>query len=256
NAVGGRWTSDQESRNYVERGPQGVNPMMPFMTMPNAVAALIAIHLGWQGPALSIATTCASGADAIGQALRLLRSGSVDVVLAGGCESTLTPVTLAAFGNLNALSTRNDAPERACRPFDVDRDGFVMGEGAGFVLMERQADARARGARPYAAVTGYAATTDAHHIAQPAPDGSGAVAAMSAAIASAGLLPSDIVHVNAHGTATRHNDRIEALALRKVFGPGGPPVTATKGVTGHLMGAAGTVETIATVLALREATVP
>lgn len=256
NAVGGRWTSDEESRKYTELGPQGVNPLMPLMTMPNATAALLAMRLGWHGPALTIATTCASGADAIGQAMMLLATRRADVVVAGGCESTLTPVTMAAFGNLNAVSTRNDAPEQACRPFDVDRDGFVMGEGAGFVVLERTEDALARGAAPYAEVTGYAASADAYHLAMPSDDGFGAVTAMSAAIADAGLEPSDIVHVNAHGTSTRHNDRVEAVALRKVFGPGGPPVTSTKGVIGHLMGAAGAVELIATVLAVREGTVP
>ena len=256
NAVGGRWTSDEQSRNYVEGGPQRVNPLMPLMTMPNAAAALIAMRLGWRGPALSIATTCASGADAVGHAVALLRAGRVDVVLAGGCESTLTPVSLAGFGNLNAVSTRNDEPERACRPFDVDRDGFVMGEGAGFVVLERLDDAKARGARPYAVVAGYAATADAHHLSMPLADGSGASAAMSAAIADAGLSPADIVHVNAHGTSTPHNDRAEAAALRTVFGSAGPPVTSTKGVIGHLIGAAGAVELIATVLAMREAVVP
>ena len=256
NAVGGRWTSDEQSRLYVERGPQAVNPLMPLMTMPNAAAALIAMRLGWRGPALSIATTCASGADSVGHAVALLRAGMVDVALAGGCESTLSPVTLAAFANLNAVSARNEEPELACRPFDVHRDGFVMGEGAGFVVLERLDDATARGARPYATVAGYAATADAHHLAMPLPDGSGAVAAMSAAIANAGLTPQDIAHVNAHGTSTPHNDRAEAAALRKVFGPDGPPVTSTKGVIGHLIGAAGTVELIATVLAMRAAEVP
>ncbi|MGH3698725.1 MAG: beta-ketoacyl-[acyl-carrier-protein] synthase family protein [Pseudonocardiaceae bacterium] len=256
NAVGGRRTSDAESRNYFELGPHQVNPLMPLMTMPNAAAALIAMRLGWRGPALSIATTCASGADAIGHAMLLLRTHRADVVLAGGCESTLTPVTLAGFGNLNAVSTRNDAPALASRPFDLERDGFVMGEGAGFVVLERLEDARARGAAPRAAVTGYAASSDAYHLAMPLADGSGAVAAMSAAIAEAGLEPSDIVHVNAHGTSTPHNDRVEATALHKVFGPGGPPVTSTKGVIGHLIGAAGAVELIATVLAVRNATVP
>lgn len=255
-AVGGRWTSDAESRNHFEHGPQGVNPLMPLMTMPNAAAALIAMRLGWRGPALTIATTCASGADAIGHAVTLLRDRRADVVLAGGCEATLTPVTLAAFGNLNAVSTRNDAPERACRPFDVERDGFVMGEGAGFVVLERQDDALARGAKPYAEILGYAATADAYHLSMPDPDGAGAVAAMSAAIADAGLSPSDVVHVNTHGTSTRHNDRAEASALRKVFGPDMPPVTSSKGVIGHLMGAAGAVEAIATVLAARASTVP
>ncbi|MFD7290321.1 beta-ketoacyl-[acyl-carrier-protein] synthase family protein [Streptomyces sp. NPDC059863] len=256
NAVGGRATSDLESRHFTESGPHRVNPLMPLMTMPNAAAAQISMRLGWQGPALTIATTCASGADAIGHALTLLRTHRADVVLAGGCESTLTPVTLAGFGNLNAVSLRNDDPEHASRPFDADRDGFVMGEGAGFVVLERLDDARARGARTYATVAGYAATSDAYHLAMPLPDGGAAVGAMAGAIADAGLTPSDIVHVNAHGTSTPHNDRAEALALAKVFGADGPPVTASKSVIGHLIGAAGAVELIATVQAMSRCEVP
>ncbi|SDI44399.1 3-oxoacyl-[acyl-carrier-protein] synthase II [Actinokineospora alba] len=255
-AVGGRWTSDEESRNYFLGGPRQVNPLMPLVTMPNSAAALIAMRLGWLGPSLTVSTTCASGVDAVGLAAAMVRSGQVDVAIAGGCESTLTPVSLAGFANLNAMSTRNDDPGRACRPFDVDRDGFVMGEGAGFVVIERRADADARGARTYADLAGYAATSDAHHLAMPLPDGAGASAAMSAAIADAGLTPADIVHVNAHGTSTPHNDRAEANALAKVFGSRVPPVTATKGVTGHLIGAAGTVELIATILAMAARTVP
>ena len=257
NAVGGRRTSDDESRNYYEGGPSKVNPLMPLINMPNAAAAVLSMKVGWHGPALTIASTCASGADSIGYAKMLLQSGQVDVVLAGGCESIMTEVTLAAFGNLNAVTTtRNDTPEIASRPFDVDRDGFVMGEGAGFVVLERAEDARARGARQYAEIAGYAATADAYHLSMPLDDGFGAVTAMQNAIASAGLTTSDIVHVNAHGTSTPHNDRAEAVALHKVFGPDGPPVTSSKGVIGHLIGAAGSVELIATVMAMREAVVP
>nr|WP_042186366.1 beta-ketoacyl-[acyl-carrier-protein] synthase family protein [Kibdelosporangium sp. MJ126-NF4]CEL17233.1 3-oxoacyl-[acyl-carrier-protein] synthase, KASII [Kibdelosporangium sp. MJ126-NF4]CTQ91537.1 3-oxoacyl-[acyl-carrier-protein] synthase, KASII (EC 2.3.1.179) [Kibdelosporangium sp. MJ126-NF4] len=257
NAVGGRRTSDDETRNYHIGGPAKVNPLMPLINMPNAAAAALSMKLGWHGPALTIASTCASGADSIGYARMLLQTGQADVVLAGGCESIMTEVTLAAFGNLNAVSTsRNDTPAIASRPFDKDRDGFVMGEGAGFVVLERAEDARARGARLYAEVAGYAATSDAFHLSMPAADGAGAVAAMTKAIANAGLEAPDIVHVNAHGTSTPHNDRAEAVALHKVFGPDGPPVTSTKGVIGHLIGAAGSVELIATVMAMRESVVP
>ncbi|MFG3053367.1 beta-ketoacyl-[acyl-carrier-protein] synthase family protein [Kitasatospora sp. NPDC048239] len=256
NAVGGRTTSDRESAHYTSHGPAKVNPLMPLVTMPNAAAAQIAMRLDWHGPALTIATTCASSADAIGHALLLLQTHRADVVLAGGCEATLTPVTLAGFGNLNAVSLRNDDPARASRPFDTDRDGFVMGEGAGFLVLERLEDARARRARPYALLAGYAATADAHHLSMPRPDGSGAADAMRAAIADAGLTPGDIAHVNAHGTSTVHNDRAEAAALRTVFGPHRVPVTSTKGVTGHLIGAAGAVELIAAVQAMRCGEVP
>ncbi|WP_030247835.1 beta-ketoacyl-[acyl-carrier-protein] synthase family protein [Streptomyces sp. NRRL S-350] len=255
-AVGGRTTSDRESALYTEHGPLRVSPLMPLVTMPNAAAAQIAMRLGWSGPALTIATTCASGADAIGHGALLLASGRADVVVAGGCEATLTPVTLAAFGNLGAHSQRNDEPARASRPFDTERDGFVMGEGAGFLVLERLHDARARGARPYALLAGYGSSSDAYHLSNPRPDGAGAVAAMRAALADAGLTAADIAHVNAHGTSTVHNDRAEAAALRTVFGPHGVPVTSTKGAVGHLIGAAGAVELIAAVQAMNTRRVP
>ncbi len=255
NAVGGRWTSDQQSRAYVDGGPSRVHPLMPLMTMPNAAAALIGMHLGWHGPTLTIANTCASGADAIGLGTGLLREGRADIVLAGGCEATLTPVTMAAFANLNALSERAD-PGTACRPFDRDRDGLVMGEGAGFVVLEREADAQARGARTYGRIAGYAATSDAYHLSMPHPGGLGAEAAMLGALRSSGWAAADITHVNAHGTSTPHNDRVEAATIRAAFGSADPPVTSTKGVIGHLIGAAGAVEIIATLLAQRAGLVP
>ncbi|MFD8756975.1 beta-ketoacyl-[acyl-carrier-protein] synthase family protein [Kitasatospora sp. NPDC059577] len=256
NAVGGRTTSDRESALYTEHGPLRVSPLMPLVTMPNAAAAQIAMRLQWSGPALTIATTCASSADAIGHAALLLESGRADVVVAGGCEATLTPVTLAAFGNLGAHSLRNDDPARASRPFDTDRDGFVMGEGAGFLVLERLDDARARARTPYALLAGYGSSSDAYHLSNPRPDGAGAVAAMRAALADAGLSPADIAHVNAHGTSTVHNDRAEAAALATVFGPHGVPVTSTKGAIGHLIGAAGAVELIAAIEAMNTRTVP
>ncbi|MFE4977244.1 beta-ketoacyl-[acyl-carrier-protein] synthase family protein [Kitasatospora sp. NPDC056651] len=255
-AVGGRTTSDRESALYTEHGPLRVSPLMPLVTMPNAAAAQIAMRLHWSGPALTIATTCASGADAIGHGALLLASGRADVVIAGGCEATLTPVTLAAFGNLGAHSLRNDEPQRASRPFDTDRDGFVMGEGAGFLVLERLADATARRRVPYALLAGYGASADAYHLSNPRPDGAGAVAAMRAALADAALEPGDIAHVNAHGTSTVHNDRAEAAALRTVFGPHGVPVTSTKGAIGHLIGAAGAVELIAAITAMNARLVP
>ncbi|MER7672751.1 beta-ketoacyl-[acyl-carrier-protein] synthase family protein [Kitasatospora sp. NPDC096128] len=256
NAVGGRTTSDRESALYTGHGPLRVSPLMPLVTMPNAAAAQIAIRLSWSGPALTIATTCASSADAIGHAALLLQTRRADVAIAGGCEATLTPVTLAAFGNLGAHSQRNDDPARASRPFDTERDGFVMGEGAAFFVLERLADARARRARPHALLAGYGSSADAYHLSNPRPDGAGAVAAMRAALRDAGLTPADIAHVNAHGTATVHNDRAEAAALRTVFGPHGVPVTSTKGAIGHLIGAAGAVELIAALKAMNTRLVP
>jgi 3-oxoacyl-[acyl-carrier-protein] synthase II len=256
NAVGGRTTSDRESLHFARKGASRVNPLMPIMTMANAAAAQICIELGWRGPSWSIATTCASSADAIGHAAHLLAAGGADVVLAGGCEATLSPVTLAAFSNLSALSTRLDNPAAASRPFDLERDGFVMGEGAAFLVLERRPDAIARGVTPLARITGYGSTSDAHHLTMPSADGTGAIEAMEAAISSAGLLSSEIVHVNAHGTSTPLNDRTEAFALRKVLATSLVPVTATKGVVGHLIGAAGALEVVATVLALRHRLVP
>ncbi|WP_265445342.1 beta-ketoacyl-[acyl-carrier-protein] synthase family protein [Flexivirga meconopsidis] len=257
NAVGGRTTSDKESVKFAERGAGGVSPLMPLLTMPNAAAANIAMSFGWTGPAYTVATTCASGLDALGLARALLRADVVDVVLAGGCEATISPVTIAAFGTLDALSTRNDAPAAACRPFDVDRDGFVMGEGAAFVVLEREADAISRGATVHGRLLGYAATSDAHHLTAPHPQSLGAIDAMRGALRDAGCATTDIGHVNAHGTSTKLNDAAEARALRGVFGDAAvPPVTATKGVTGHMLGASGTAEVIASLSALAAGRVP
>ncbi len=256
NGVGGRTRGDQEAGNYFLRGPGKVHPLMPIMTMPNAAAAKLSIALGWHGPALTVATTCASGADAIALGAALLRAGHVDVVLAGGSEATLTPVTLAAFLNLGAMSKRLEDPAAASRPFDADRDGFVMGEGAGFVVLERRGDAQARSQRTYAEFLGSASTSDAHHLTMPCPTGAYAMAAMANALRASGVVPADITHVNAHGTSTPLNDDVEATAIRKVFKTDQLPVTSNKGVLGHLIGAAGAVELVSTVLAMNACEVP
>ncbi len=255
NAVGGRSVTDDQVQRYAAGGVTRVNPMMPIMTMPNAAAAQIAIRLGWSGPAWTVATTCASGADAIGQAAMLLNAGQADIVLAGGCEASISPVTIAAFNNLNAMSRRFDDPTRACRPFDRDRDGFVMGEGAAFVVLERLTDVIDRGSTPQALLIGYAATTDAQHMTMPSASGSGAIASMAQALERSAVVADEISFVNAHGTSTPLNDEIEALAIRKVLGEG-VPVTATKGVTGHMIGASGAVEFISTVQSLQHGLVP
>ncbi|MCJ1701775.1 beta-ketoacyl-[acyl-carrier-protein] synthase family protein [Rathayibacter festucae] len=256
NAVGGRTTSDAESIAFANRGTEAVSPLMPVVTMPNAAAVAVSMALGSTGPALTLATTCASGADAIGTGAALLRAGSADLVLAGGCEATLSPVTLAAFARLGALSTRSGDPSLASRPFDADRDGFVMGEGAAFVVLERESDARARGARIHGEVLGYAAGSDAHHLSMPHPEGDGAVRVMTAALRDAGVDSGDVGHVNAHGTSTRLNDAVESRALGRIFGDGVPPVTAVKGVTGHLLGASGALEAVVAMLAARRGLVP
>ena len=225
------------------------------MMMPNAAAALIGLQFGYTGPNLCITTACAAGAHAIGEGMRLIRDGSADVVIVGGAEAAVTPLALAAFSRMGALSTRADDPAAASRPFDVDRDGFVMGEGAAVLVLEAWDAAEARGAAIQGEILGYGRTCDAHHITAPAPGGSGAVACMQLALDDAGLAAQDVGHVNAHGTSTPLNDAAEAAAINKVFGDK-TPVTSTKGVTGHLIGAAGAAECVAALLACRERTVP
>ena len=254
--IGGLRTQEAEERVLFEKGPSRVTPLLVPMMMPNAAAAYIAMRQGWTGPNLCIATACAAGGHAIGEAFRLVRDGSADVVIAGGAECAISPVALAAFARMGALSGRADDPERASRPFDADRDGFVMGEGAAFVVLERWDRAAARGARIRGEVLGYGRNADAFHLTAPAPGGGGAVACMELALEDAGLTAADIGHVNAHGTSTPLNDAAEAEAIGKVFGAGAVPVTATKGVTGHLIGAAGAAEAVVALLALGEGVVP
>ena len=254
--VGGLMTMEEQIRVLHEKGADRVSPFLVPMMMANATAGTISIHLGWTGPNLCVATACAAGAHAIGEGARLIRDGSSDVVLAGGTESSQTPVAIAAFARMGALSGRNDDPEHASRPFDAARDGFVMGEGAGFVVLERWDLAEARGATILGEVLGYGRNGDAHHITAPAPGGAGAVACMGLALDDAGLAPGDIASINAHGTSTPLNDAAESAAIAEVFGAGAVPVTSTKGVTGHLVGAAGAVEAIAALLTARDRSIP
>jgi 3-oxoacyl-[acyl-carrier-protein] synthase II len=254
--IGGLITLEDQVKTYIEKGPDRVSPFFVPMMMANATAGIIAIHLGWTGPNLCISTACAASANAIGEATRLIREGLADVVMAGGTECAITPPAVAAFARMGALSKRNDEPELASRPFDADRDGFVMGEGAGMVVLERADRAEARGAHIYGEVAGYGTNSDAFHITAPSQGGAGAAACMQLALDDAGLTSTDIGHVNAHGTSTALNDSAEAEAIRKVFGDTAPPVTSTKGVTGHLIGAAGAVEAIASLQAARVGLVP
>jgi 3-oxoacyl-[acyl-carrier-protein] synthase II len=253
--IGGIRTLEQQILTYAEKGPSKVGPFLVPMMMANATAALIGIRNGFRGPNTAVATACATGANAIGEGARLVRDGMADVVVAGGAEACVTPVTMAAFARMGALS-RNPDPAAASRPFDDDRDGFVMGEGAAFVVLERYENAVARGAEILGEVAGYGMTCDAHHITAPVEDGSGAVAAIEMALTDAGLPASAIGHVNAHGTSTPHNDAAEAAAIAKVFGPRAVPVTSGKGVTGHLIGAAGAVEAVAALVAADRGIVP
>ena len=253
--IGGIRTLEDQVVGFAEKGPSKVGPFLVPMMMPNATAALVAIHHGFTGPNIAVATACATGAHAIGEGARMVRDGMADVVVCGGTEACITPVTMAAFARMGALS-KNPDPSVASRPFDDDRDGFVMGEGAAFLVLEPYERAVARGAAILGEVAGYGMTCDAHHITAPVEDGSGALAAIELALADAGVAPSAIGHVNAHGTSTPHNDSAEAAAIAKVFGAGGVPVTSGKGVTGHLIGAAGAVEGVAALLSVDRGIVP
>ena len=255
NSLGGTATFEAQHKRFIAGGARRVSPLLIPMSMMNMVAGYVAIDIGAKGPNLVTATACASGATAIGAARDLLRSGVVDIVLTGATESALSGAVLAGLSQMGALSKRKDDPGAASRPFDVDRDGFVPGEGAAVLVLERVSDAKARGADVFAKISGYAASADAYHATAPDPTGAGAERAIRAALSDAGLAPGDIDHVNAHGTSTPQGDVAEARALRRVFGEG-PAVTSTKGVTGHTLGAAGAIEAAYTVLAVREGAAP
>jgi 3-oxoacyl-[acyl-carrier-protein] synthase II len=254
--VGGLMTLEEQDRNLFERGSGRVSPYLVPMMMANATAGTVGLKMGWTGPNLCVTTACAAGSHGIGEGALLIRHGAADVVLAGGTEACITPLAMSAFGRMGALSSRVDDPRHASRPFDPDRDGFVMGEGAGFLLLEEWDHAVARGARIWGEVLGYARTSDAYHITAPAPGGAGAAACMLGALADAGLEPPAVAHVNAHGTSTPLNDASEASAVTKVFGERAVPVTSGKGVTGHLVAGAGAIEAVAAFLALRDGVVP
>ena len=241
-----------------EKGPRRVSPLSIPMLMPNSPAANIGLLVGARAGVHTPVSACASGNEGIALAVDMIRLGRADVVLAGGTEAAIHPLPMAAFGNMMALSKRNDDPEAASRPWDVDRDGFVLGEGAGILVLESEEHATARGARVYAEVAGAGITADSHDIAQPDPKGLGATRAIKRALAESGLEPRDIRHINAHATSTPLGDVAEALAIRNALGSATDDVvmTATKSMTGHLLGAAGALESIATVLALHHRVVP
>ncbi|MGH9063946.1 MAG: beta-ketoacyl-[acyl-carrier-protein] synthase family protein [Acidimicrobiales bacterium] len=249
--VGGLGTLETQILVLHERGPRRVSPFLIPMMMANRGAAAISMRLGWRGPCETTVTACAAGTQAIANAARLVSSGRCQVVVGGGAEAAITAIGLAGFTNMTALS-----PTGISRPFDRDRDGFVLGEGAGALVLEDWDRAEARGARIYAEVAGAASTADAYDIVAPSPGGAGAAACMELALADAGLTPSDVAHINAHGTSTPLNDAAEAEAITKVFGAPGPPVTSIKGVTGHSLGAAGAVEAVAAVLSIVRRQIP
>jgi 3-oxoacyl-[acyl-carrier-protein] synthase II len=241
-----------------EKGWQRISPFAIPMLMPNGSAGWLSIEFGARAGAHATVSACASGAEAIGYAMEMIRSGRADVVLAGGTEAAIIPLNLAAFAAMRALSTRNDEPERASRPFDKGRDGFVLGEGAGIVVLESAGHAARRGARVHAVAAGVGYSADAHHIAQPDPDASGVVLALRRVLADADLDPEQIVHVNAHATSTPAGDVVECQAIAEALGPSssGVVVSATKSMTGHLLGGAGAIESVAAILALRERVAP
>ncbi|MFI8162950.1 beta-ketoacyl-[acyl-carrier-protein] synthase family protein [Streptomyces microflavus] len=254
-AHGGLPFYDEQHAALTERGARRVSPKLAPLSVVNGAASSVSLDLGVQGPSQAVSTACSSGTVAIGTAHQMLRSGACDIVIAGGAESTCTRLLIASACSLKAVSTRREDPKAACRPFDTHRDGFVVGEGAGLLVLEHPDHARARGATVRAHVSGYGASSDAHSAVAPDPDGLGIERALRTALADAGLSPADVGHVNAHGTSTLSNDLIEAAMLRRVLGES-PLVTSTKAMTGHTLGAAGGIEAALTVLALQHQLVP
>jgi len=256
--IGGIATLLEGERTRLEKGPERVSPFLIPMMIVNMASGLVSMRFGARGPNSAVVTACATGNHAIGDAFRLIQRGDADVMIAGGAEAMVVPLAIAAFCAMKAMSTRNDAPEKASRPFDAGRDGFVPSEGGGVVVLEALEHARRRDARIYCEVVGYGMTADAYHMTAPDPDGDGAARAMAAALRDAGLAPAEVGYINAHGTSTPYNDKFETLAIKRVFGDHARrlAVSSTKSMTGHLLGAAGGVEAIATALALHHGVLP
>jgi len=256
--IGGAKTWEDQLRVLIERGPGRISPFFVPMLIVNMASGFVSIAIGAKGPNLSVISACATGGHAIGDALRTIQHGEADAMICGGAEAALTPLSLAGFCAMKAMSTRNDAPEKAVRPFDAQRDGFVMGDGAGIVLLEEWGQAERRGARIYAEMMGYGKSADAFHVTQPDPEGDGAARAMRLALQDAGLEPAQVGYINAHGTSTLYNDRLETLAIKRVWGADARrvPVSSTKSMTSHLLGAAGGVEAIVCALAIGREVLP
>jgi 3-oxoacyl-[acyl-carrier-protein] synthase II len=256
--IGGIMTLSEGFATMHTKGPGRVSPFLAAMMLPDMPSGYVSIHFGARGPNYCVVSACSTGADAIGNAYDLIRRGDVTAMLAGGAEAAVTPIGIAAFAAARALSTRNDDPARASRPFDKDRDGFVMGEGAGVLLLESLASAKERGATILAELCGYGNAADANHITQPAEGGEGGVRAMRLALTRAGLAPEDVDYINAHGTSTPMNDRYETMGLKTVFGKRAyrMPISSTKSMIGHLLGAAGAVEAAFCVQAVRHGVIP
>lgn len=252
--IGSLRTFEEEFTTFLQEGPRRVSPFLAPMMIPNMPSGQVSIQLGLRGPSRCIATACATGSDAIGEAFELIRRGPTPLMLAGGVDAAITKFVVAAFCNCKVLSRRNDEPTRASRPFDRDRDGFVMGEGAGVVVLEERGHAQARGARVYAEVMGYGATADAYHVTSPDTTGEPMAHAIRAALSQAGIPPGALDYLNAHGTSTLLNDKFETQAIKLALGRHAYrlPISSTKSLVGHLIGAAGAVELIATVLSIRD----
>lgn len=256
--IGGMYTLETQHKVLLERGPDKVSPFFIPMLIANMASGHVSIMFGLKGPNLTVVTACATGAHCIGEATEMIRRGKATMMLAGGTEAVVTPMAIAGFANMGALSTRNDEPQRASRPFERDRDGFVMGEGASVFLLEELESARARNAPIYAEIAGYGMSADAYHITNPQPDGEGAVRAMRAALADAGATPDDIDYINAHATSTPTGDRCETQAIKRLLGSRADqvPISSTKSMIGHMLGAAGAIESVVCVLATRDDIVP
>ena len=256
--IGGIETFVEQTTKYVEKGPSKISPFFIPMEIPNMPAGQISIALGFKGPNTAIVTACATGTNCIGDAFRTIQYGDADIMIAGGTEAAISPVAVAGFANMKALSTNNEHPEKASCPFEKKREGFVMGEGAGVVVLEELEHAKARGAHIYAEICGYGMTADAYHITAPDPSGEMPAACMQAAVDDASVKPEEVDYINAHGTSTHRNDLNETLAAKKVFGEHAykMAISSNKSMLGHLLGAAGGVEAIATVLTIQNGVIP
>ncbi|MBP2642178.1 MAG: 3-oxoacyl-(acyl-carrier-protein) synthase 2 [Firmicutes bacterium] len=250
--IGGMETLHEQYKTLFEKGPSRISPFFVPMMIGNMASGLTSITFGLQGPCMCVVTACATGTNSIGEAFKIIQRGDADVMVAGGTEASISQAALAGFASMKALSTRNDEPEKASRPFDRDRDGFVMGEGSGIVILESLEHALKRGARIYAEMAGYGTNADAYHITAPAPEGNQAAKCMALAIKDAGLEPADVDYINAHGTSTPLNDKNESLGIKTLFGEHAYKlaISSTKSMTGHLLGAAGGVECIASALSV------
>ena len=256
--IGGMETMETEYEKLRDRGPSRVSPLFIPMMISNMAPGQISMTFGFRGPTMTVTTACASSTHAIGEAFRMIKSGNVDMVVAGGADASITPISVAGFCSMKALSTRNDNPTKASRPFDKERDGFVMGEGAGILILEELNHALSRGANIYGEIVGYGSTSDAFHITQPDPEARGATRAMELALEEAAASHEDVDYINAHGTSTHFNDKLETLAIKNVFKDHTKNIniSSTKSMTGHLLGAAGGIEAIAVLMAIKEGIIP